>query len=168
MKTNKQILILFLIMLIGAPILSAQSKKEYNPEVIEKIVASGDYKINVGTYMPPSGEYIELDYPENSIEIKMIQSFPIFFLLRNLIYLIAAEEMNFAFQVPLKKYTMDIDRKGNTHINFFSYGQKVDKIQTFKVVVYLDGRAIVNVFMQHHQNHFRSYDSFSRNAGIRS
>lgn len=57
-------------MLIGAPILSAQSKKEYNPEVIEKIVASGDYKINVGTYMPPSGEYIELDYPENSIEIK--------------------------------------------------------------------------------------------------
>ena len=70
MKTNKQILILFLIMLIGAPILSAQSKKEYNPEVIEKIVASGDYKINVGTYMPPSGEYIELDYPENSIEIK--------------------------------------------------------------------------------------------------
>ena len=34
MKTNKQILILFLIMLIGAPILSAQSKKEYNPEVI--------------------------------------------------------------------------------------------------------------------------------------
>ena len=100
MKTNKQILILFLIMLIGAPILSAQSKKEYNPEVIEKIVASGDYKINVGTYMPPSGEYIELDYPENSI--KMIQSFPIFFLLRNLIYLIAAEEMNFAFRYPSK------------------------------------------------------------------
>lgn len=102
MKTNKQILILFLIMLIGAPILSAQSKKEYNPEVIEKIVASGDYKINVGTYMLPSGEYIELDYPENSIEIKNDSVFSDLFLLRNLIYLIAAEEMNFAFRYPSK------------------------------------------------------------------
>ena len=134
MKTNKQILILFLIMLIGAPILSAQSKKEYNPEVIEKIVASGDYKINVGTYMPPSGEYIELDYPENSIEIKNDSVFSDLFFV---------EESDIPYS----------GRGNELH---------------FKVVVYLDGRAIVNVFMQHHQNHFRSYDSFSRNAGIRS
>ena len=166
MKTNKQILILFLIMLIGAPILSAQSKKEYNPEVIEKIVASGYYKLNVGTYMPPSGEYIELDYPENSIEIKNDSVFSDLFFVEESDIPYSGRGNELRFQVPLKKYTMDIDRKGNTHINF-SVRTKVDKFN-FKVVVYLDGRAIVNVFMQHHQNHFRSYDSFSRNAGIRS
>lgn len=45
---------------------------------------------------------------------------------------------------------MDIDRKGNTHINF-SVRTKVDKFN-FKIIVYVDGRAIVNVFMQHHQS----------------
>jgi len=150
MKTNKQILILFLIMLIGAPILSVQSKKEYNLEVIEKIVASGDYKINVGTYMPPSGEYIELDYPENSIEIKNDSVFSDLFFVEESDIPYSGRGNELRFQVPLKKYTMDIDRKGNTHINF-SVRTKVDKFN-FKVVVYFDGRAIVNVFMQHHQS----------------
>ena len=161
MKTNKQILILFLIMLIGAPILSAQSKKEYNPEVIEKIVASGDYKINVGTYRDPK----QLNYLD-SIEIKNDSVFSDLFFVEESDIPYSGRGNELRFQVPLKKYTMDIDRKGNTHINF-SVRTKVDKFN-FKVVVYLDGRAIVNVFMQHHQNHFRSYDSFSRNAGIRS
>ena len=132
------------------PILSAQSKKEYNPEVIEKIVASGDYKINVGTYMPPSGEYIELDYPENSIEIKNDSVFSDLFFVEESDIPYSGRGNELRFQVPLKKYTMDIDRKGNTHINF-SVRTKVDKFN-FKVVVYFDGRAIVNVFMQHHQS----------------
>ena len=118
MKTNKQILILFLIMLIGAPILSAQSKKEYNPEVIEKIVASGDYKINVGTYMPPSGEYIELDYPENSIEIKNDSVFSDLLYLEESDIPYSDRGNQLIFQAPIKKYVMDIDEKGNARICF--------------------------------------------------
>lgn len=79
MRTNEQIFILFLVMLVGASILSAQNKREYNSEVVNKIITSRDYRISVDTYIPPYREYIELDYPESSIEIKMIRSFPIFF-----------------------------------------------------------------------------------------
>lgn len=45
---------------------------------------------------------------------------------------------------------MNIDRKGNAHIKF-SARTKVDKFN-FKIIVYVDGRAIVNVFMQHYQS----------------
>ena len=105
MKTNKQILILFFFFFIGATILSAQSKKEYNPEVIEKIVASGDYKINVGTYMPPSGEYIELDYPENSIEIKNDSVFSDLFFVEESDIPYSGRGNELRLQVTLKKYT---------------------------------------------------------------
>ena len=74
----------------------------------------------------------------------MIQSFPIFFFVEESDIPYSGRGNELRFQVPLKKYTMDIDRKGNTHINF-SVRTKVDKFN-FKVVVYFDGRAIVNVF----------------------
>lgn len=102
MRTNEQIFILFLVMLVGASTLSAQNKKEYNSEVVNKIITSKDYKISVDTYIPPYREYIELDYPESSIAIKNDSVFSDLFLLRNLIYLIAAEEMNFVFRYPSK------------------------------------------------------------------
>ena len=53
MRTNEQIFILFLVMLVGASTLSAQNKKEYNSEVVNKIITSKDYKISVDTYIPP-------------------------------------------------------------------------------------------------------------------
>ena len=150
MKTNKQILILFLIMLIGAPILSAQSKKEYNPEVIEKIVASGDYKINVGTYMPPSGEYIELDYPENSIEIKNDSVFSDLLYLEESDIPYSDRGNQLIFQAPIKKYVMDIDEKGNARI-CFSTRTTADYFN-FKIEVYSNGSANINVTMQHNQS----------------
>ena len=150
MKTNKQILILFLIMLIGAPILSAQSKKEYNPEVIEKIVASGDYKINVGTYMLPSGEYIELDYPENSIEIKNDSVFSDLLYLEESDIPYSDRGNQLIFQAPIKKYVMDIDEKGNARI-CFSTRTTADYFN-FKIEVYSNGSANINVTMQHNQS----------------
>jgi len=54
MKVKRQILVLFLTMLVEIPILSAQSKKEQKKqkaEVVGKIVTSKVYKINVGTSM---------------------------------------------------------------------------------------------------------------------
>lgn len=150
MKTNKQILILFLAMLVGSPILSAQSKKEYNSEVVEKIIASRDYKINVDTYLPPYREYIELDYPEISIVIKNDSVFSDLFFIEESDIPYSGRGNELRFQVPFKKYTMDIDKKENTQIKF-SARTKVDKFD-FKIIVYCDGRVNVNVFMQHHQS----------------
>ena len=137
-------------MLIGAPILSAQSKKEYNPEVIEKIVASGDYKINVGTYMPPSGEYIELDYPENSIEIKNDSVFSDLLYLEESDIPYSDRGNQLIFQAPIKKYVMDIDEKGNARI-CFSTRTTADYFN-FKIEVYSNGSANINVTMQHNQS----------------
>lgn len=56
MKVKRQILVLFLTMLVEIPILSAQSKKEQKKqkaEVVGKIVTSKVYKINVGTCILP-------------------------------------------------------------------------------------------------------------------
>lgn len=137
-------------MLVGASTLSAQNKKEYNSEVVNKIITSRDYKISVDTYIPPYREYIELDYPESSIAIKNDSVFSDLFFIEESDILYSGRGNELRFQVPLKKYTMDIDRKGNVHIKF-SARTKVDKFN-FKIIVYVDGRAIVNVFMQHHQS----------------
>ena len=165
MKTKRQVFILLVVVLAGILTLSAQNRKEQRAEVVRNIISSKNYKIYVDTYIPPYRDPKQLNYLD-SIEIKNDSVFSDLFFVEESDIPYSGRGNELRFQVPLKKYTMDIDRKGNTHINF-SVRTKVDKFN-FKVVVYLDGRAIVNVFMQHHQNHFRSYDSFSRNAGIRS
>ena len=165
MKTKRQVFILLVVVLAGILTLSAQNRKEQRAEVVRNIISSKNYKIYVDTYIPPYRDPKQLNYLD-SIEIKNDSVFSDLFFVEESDIPYSGRGNELRFQVPLKKYTMDIDRKGNTHINF-SVRTKVDKFN-FKVVVYLDGRGIVNVFMQHHQNHFRSYDSFSRNAGIRS
>ena len=102
------------------------------------------------TYIPPYREYIELDYPESSIAIKNDSVFSDLFFIEESDIPYSGRGNELRFQVSLKKYTMDIDRKGNVHIKF-SARTKVDKFN-FKIIVYVDGRAIVNVFMQHHQS----------------
>ena len=150
MRTNEQIFIWFLVMLVGASTLSAQNKKEYNSEVVNKIITSRDYKISVDTYIPPYREFIELDYPDSSIAIKNDSVFSDLFFIEESDIPYSGRGNELRLQVPLKKYTMDIDRKGNVNIKF-SARTKVDKFN-FKIIVYVDGRAIVNVFMQHHQS----------------
>lgn len=150
MRTKKQILILFLAVLVGAPILSAQSKTDYNSEIVGKIITSRNYKISMDTYIPPYREYIELDYSDNWIEIKNDSVFSDLFFIEESDIPYSGRGNELRFQTPLKKYTMDIDRKGNAHINFTAR-TKADNFN-FKIVVYFDGRVNVNVFMQHHQS----------------
>ena len=57
MRTNEQIFIWLLVMLVWASTLSAQNKKEYN-SVVNKIITSRDYKIGVDTYILSYREYI--------------------------------------------------------------------------------------------------------------
>ena len=73
MKVKRQILVLFLTMLVEIPILSAQSKKEQKKqkaEVVGKIVTSKVYKINVGICILPCKDPILLNESDYSIEIK--------------------------------------------------------------------------------------------------
>ena len=149
MKTKRQIFILLVVVLAGILTLSAQNRKEQRAEVVRNIISSKNYKIYVDTYIPPYRDPKQLNYLD-SIEIKNDSVFSDLFFVEESDIPYSGRGNELRFQVPLKKYTMDIDRKGNTHINF-SVRTKVDKFN-FKVVVYFDGRAIVNVFMQHHQS----------------
>ena len=72
MKTKKQILVLLLAMLVGAPTLSAQSKKEkqeQKKEAVKQEIVSENYKIDVNTAMPMRGRNISLSSPY-SLEIR--------------------------------------------------------------------------------------------------
>lgn len=101
MKVKRQILVLFLTMLVEIPILSAQSKKEQKKqkaEVVGKIVTSKVYKINVGTCILPCKAPILLNESDYSIEIKNDSIFLIFFISVKLIYH-TGEELNFTFRL---------------------------------------------------------------------
>ncbi len=150
MKAKWQIFILLLIVLIEVPILSAQSKKDQRAEAVSNVIRSKNYKIYMETYISPyRGRLIELNYLD-SIEIKNDSVFSDLFFIEESDIPYSGRGNELRFQVPLKNYTMDIDRKGNVHISF-SVRTKVDKF-SFKIVVYVDGRTVVNVFMLNHQS----------------
>ena len=141
MKVKRQILVLFLTMLVEIPILSAQSKKEQKKqkaEVVGKIVTSKVYKINVGTP-------ILLNESDYSIEIKNDSIFS------DLLYLGQADipyrrGAELYFQAPLKKYTMDIDKKKNAHIKF-SANTTIGNCN-FYIKVYSNGSASIYITLQ--------------------
>ena len=54
------------------------------------------------------------------------------------------------FQAPIKKYAVNIDKKGNAHIKF-STRTAVDYFN-FKIEVYSNGSANISVTMQHNQS----------------
>ena len=132
MKVKRQILVLFLTMLVGIPILSAQSKKEQKKqkaEVVGKIVTSKVYKINVGTCILPCKAPILLN------ESYLGQA--------DIPYRRGAE---LYFQAPLKKYTMDIDKKKNAHIKF-SANTTIGNCN-FYIKVYSNGSASIYITLQ--------------------
>ena len=140
MKVKRQILVLFLTMLVEIPILSAQSKKEQKKqkaEVVGKIVTSKVYKINVGTCILPCKAPILLNESDYSIEIKNDSIFS------DLPYRRGAE---LYFQAPLKKYTMDIDKKKNAHIKF-SANTTIGNCN-FYIKVYSNGSASIYITLQ--------------------
>ena len=147
MKVKRQILVLFLTMLVEIPILSAQSKKEQKKqkaEVVGKIVTSKVYKINVGTCIPCKAPIL-LNESDYSIEIKNDSIFS------DLLYLGQADipyrrGAELYFQAPLKKYTMDIDKKKNAHIKF-SANTTIGNCN-FYIKVYSNGSASIYITLQ--------------------
>lgn len=104
MKVKKQILVLFLTMLVEIPILSAPKQKrtkKQKAEVVGKIITSKVYKINVGTCILPYKDPILLNESDYSIEIKNDSIFSDLFYLgqADIPYRRGAE---LYFQAPLK------------------------------------------------------------------
>lgn len=149
MKTKRKIFILLWVVLVGVPTLSAQSKREQRAEAVSNIIRSKNYKIYVNTYIPPYRDPIQLDYLD-LIEIKNDSVFS------NLLYLEASDipysdrGNQLIFQAPIKKYAVNIDKKGNAHIKF-STRTAVDYFN-FKIEVYSNGSANISVTMQHNQS----------------
>lgn len=117
---------------------------------VMNILKSKNYKIYVDTYISSYRDHHkQLNYVD-SIVIKNDSVFSDLLYLEESDIPYSNRGNELRFQVPLKEYMMDIDKKGNVHISF-SARTKVDKFN-FKIIVYVDGRAIVNVYMLHHQS----------------
>lgn len=148
MKVEKRILVLLLTLLVEIPILSGQSKKEQRKqkaEAVVNIIASEVYKIDVGTCILPHEAPILLDESYYSIEIKNDSIFS------DLLYLSQADMpymrgAELYFRAPLKKYTMDIDKKRNAHIKF-SANTTIGNCN-FYIKVYSNGSANIYITLQ--------------------
>ena len=135
MKTKRQVFILLVVVLAGILTLSAQNRKEQRAEVVRNIISSKNYKIYVDTYIPPYRDPKQLNYLD-SIEIKNDSVFS------DLLYL---EESD----IPYSDRG-NIDEKGNARI-CFSTRTTADYFN-FKIEVYSNGSANINVTMQHNQS----------------
>ena len=144
MKTKRKIFILLWVVLVGVPTLSAQSKREQRAEAVSNIIRSKNYKIYVDTYIPPYRDPIQLDYLD-LIEIKNDSIFSDLFYLgqADIPYRRGAE---LYFQAPLKKYTVDIDKKKNAHIKF-SANTTIGNCN-FYIKVYSNGSASIYITLQ--------------------
>lgn len=152
MKTKKQILMLLLALLVGFPTLSAQSKKEkkeQKKEAVKKLIASENYKIDVQTALPMRGHSIPLTSPY-SLEIRndsVISYLPYFGRAYSIPYG-GGDGLN--FRVPLKEYTMEMDKKGNAVIKFIARNPE-DRYE-FRAKVYSNGSTSIDVNMQNRQS----------------
>ena len=144
MKTKRQVFILLVVVLAGILTLSAQNRKEQRAEVVRNIISSKNYKIYVDTYIPPYRDPKQLNYLD-SIEIKNDSIFSDLFYLgqADIPYRRGAE---LYFQAPLKKYTVDIDKKKNAHIKF-SANTTIGNCN-FYIKVYSNGSASIYITLQ--------------------
>lgn len=149
MKVKKQTFVLLLTMLVGISFLSAQNSKEQIAKVVKKAITSKDYKIDADTYIPPYEDSKPLNFP-NSIEIRNDTVFSKLFYFGqiDIPHGVTGNQLN--FQAPLEKYAINIDKKGNIHIKFSAH-TAIDHVN-FKVDVYSDGSAKINIFMRHSQS----------------
>ena len=120
MKAIRIILSLLLITAMGISTLSAQTKKErkeLKKQVVEKLVTSGKYKIDVNRALPARGRSITLTSPY-SVEIRndsVISYLPYYGRAYSIPYG-GGEGLN--FKAPITDYQLDRDKKGTAKIKF--------------------------------------------------
>ena len=120
MKAIRIILSLLLITAMGISTLSAQTKKErkeLKKQVVEKLVTSGKYKIDVNRALPARGRSITRTSPY-SVEIRndsVISYLPYYGRAYSIPYG-GGEGLN--FKAPITDYQLDRDKKGTAKIKF--------------------------------------------------
>lgn len=152
MKAIRIILSLLLITAMGISTLSAQTKKErkeLKKQVVEKLVTSGKYKIDVNRALPARGRSITLTSPY-SVEIRndsVISYLPYYGRAYSIPYG-GGEGLN--FKTPITDYQLDRDKKGTAKIKF-SARSREDKFD-FNIDVFSNGSATIFVNMQNRQS----------------
>ena len=152
MKVKKQILVLLLTVLIGIPIISAQSKQERDKtmeKIVRKIITSKDYKIKVDTYMIAQESLTPVNFC-SMIEIKNDSIFSSLLYPGQSYIPYSNRGGELYFQAPIEKYALDIDKKGNTRIKVATR-TSMNKID-FKILIYPNGGAYIKVNIQHCQS----------------
>ena len=152
MKAIRIILSLLLITAMGIYTLSAQTKIErieLKKQVVEKLVTSGKYKIDVNRALPARGRSITLTSPY-SVEIRndsVISNLPYYGRAYSIPYG-GGEGLN--FKAPITDYQLDRDKKGTAKIKF-SARSREDKFD-FNIDVFSNGSATIFVNMQNRQS----------------
>lgn len=152
MKTIRIIFSLLLVIAISISNLSAQSrkeKKELKRQVVEKLITSGKYKIDVNRALPARGRSISLT-SLYSIEIRndsVISYLPYFGRGYSIPY---GGGNGLNFKAPITGYSFEQDKKGTARIKFSARSPE-DKFD-FNVSVYSNGSSSIFVNMQNRQS----------------
>ena len=152
MKAIRIILSLLLITAMGISTLSAQTKKErkeLKKQVVEKLVTSGKYKIDVNRALPARGRSITLTSPY-SVEIRndsVISYLPYYGRAYSIPYG-GGEGLN--FKAPLTDYKLEWDKKETAKIKFSARSEE-DKFD-FIIDVFSNGSSSIFVNMQNRQS----------------
>lgn len=152
MKTIRIIFSLLLVIAISISNLSAQSrkeKKELKRQVVEKLITSGKYKIDVNRALPARGRSISLT-SLYSLEIRndsVISYLPYFGRGYSIPY---GGGNGLNFKAPITDYSLEQDKKGTARIKFSARSPE-DKFD-FNVSVYSNGSSSIFVNMQNRQS----------------
>ena len=147
MKTIRTIFFLLLVAVIGAPTLSAQTKKEKKD--VRELVLSEKYKIDVDRAIPARGRSVSLTSPY-SIEIRndsVISYLPYYGRAYSIPYG-GGEGLN--FKVPISDYKIEWDKKGTAKVRFIA--RSTEDRFSFNIDIFSNGSSSIFVNMQNRQS----------------
>lgn len=152
MKTIRMIFFLLLVAVIGAPALSAQTKKEkkeMKQKAVKELVLSEKYKIDVDRAIPARGRSVSLTSPY-SIEIRndsVISHLPYYGRAYSIPYG-GGEGLN--FKAPISDYKIEWDKKGTAKVRFIA--QSTEDRFSFNIDIFSNGSSSIFVNMQNRQS----------------
>ena len=152
MKTIRMSLFLLLVAVIGAPTLSAQTKKEkkeMKQKAVRELVLSEKYKIDVDRAIPARGRSVSLTSPY-SIEIRndsVISYLPYYGRAYSIPYG-GGEGLN--FKAPISDYKIEWDKKGTAKVRFIA--RSTEDRFSFNIDIFSNGSSSIFVNMQNRQS----------------
>lgn len=152
MKTIRMIFFLLLVTVIGAPALSAQTKKEkkeMKQKAVKELVLSEKYKIDVDRAIPARGRSVSLTSPY-SIEIRndsVISHLPYYGRAYSIPYG-GGEGLN--FKAPISDYKVEWDKKGTAKVRFTA--RSTEDRFSFNIDIFSNGSSSIFVNMQNRQS----------------